>query len=70
MENNNNQTYPVILHPAVDATLVLPFDDDGNRKVRKQGQSELIAFARFLKYGCEEIREDVCVNIWVHHNFA
>lgn len=60
-----SQTYPVILAPAADAALVRP--NAGGSKSKKHGQSELIAFARFFKYGCGEIREDACVKIGGHN---
>lgn len=59
------QTYPVILSPAPGATPIPP--STANSKSKAHGQSELVAFARFFKYGCGEIREDVCVRIAGHN---
>lgn len=60
-------TYPVVLHPTEGASLIMPSDGKEQGKVKKHGQSELVAFARFFKYGCGEIREDVCVRICGHN---
>lgn len=59
------QTYPVILTPAPGVTPVSP--NAASSKSKKHGQSELVAFARFFKYGCGEIREDACVKIGGHN---
>lgn len=61
------QTYPVILFPSEGAELIIPSNTQQQSKKKKHGQSELIAFARFFKYGCGEIREDVCVRICGHN---
>lgn len=60
------QTYPVILVPSEGSELIMPSDTQQQSKKKKHGQSELIAFARFFKYGCGEIREDACVKICGH----
>ena len=67
MNNNSIHTYPVILRPFSGASVVKPSNSKGNSKKKKHGQSELIAFARFFKYGCGEILEDVCVKIDGHN---
>lgn len=70
------QTYPVILSPTADALSLSPVEGSRRGAVRPNaagskskthGQSELIAFARFFKYGCREIREDACVKIGGHN---
>lgn len=61
------QTYPVILFPSEGAELIMPSNTQQQSKKKKHGQSELIAFARFFKYGCGEIREDACVRICGHN---
>lgn len=67
MENNAISTYPVILRPTICAAVIQPKPTDKNSKIKKRGQSELVAFSRFFEYGCGEIREDVCVKIAGHN---
>lgn len=66
MENTTAQTYPVVLYPTEGSLFIPPTDPRQNCKHKTHGQSELVAFARFFKYGCSEIREDVCVKICGH----
>lgn len=57
--------YPVILYPTEGSASI--FNPQRGGKNKKKGQSELIALARFSKFGCKEIREDVSVKIDGHN---
>lgn len=59
------ENYPVLFTPVPGAMLICPAASSSKNKLH--GQSELIAFARFFKYGCADIREDICVKIDGHN---
>ncbi len=59
------ETYPVLLLPtsATASNVIFP----SRRKNKKHGPTEFLVLARLVEYGCEEIREDVCVKIDGHN---
>ena len=59
-----NHTYPIILQPISDVSVVLP---SSSKKIRRIGASEMVILSRLLKLGLREIREDVCVRIERHN---
>jgi len=54
--------YPIILHPTSAASVVKPFVHHKGHSI-KHGPSEIVVFSRFLRFGLNQLHEDLCVNL-------